>query len=259
MSTEKVLDSYNIVIEFPETESDQQQALLLAKVLSLPVIPLTETKQYHYGLSVLNGILRLKAYQEKFNPIVIDFSQGEYLQRTKQLSQKSELIAKAVGIKKDYRPDVIDATAGLALDAYILACFGCQVTMLERSPIMQVLLENAIAQTLDDSLQSRLQLVKMDAIDYLKKLTVKVDVIYLDPMFPERNKSALVKKEMRVLKNIVGQDVDAEELFLLAMTKAKKRIVVKRPKLAPYLNHQKPDIQYHSGPMRFDVYVEEHR
>jgi len=80
------------------------------------------------------------------------------------------------------------------------------------------------------------------------------DVIYFDPMFPERTKSALVKKEMRILKEVVGDDTDADEIFKLALTKAKKRVVVKRPKGAPHLNNQEPSLIYKGKSSRFDVY-----
>lgn len=81
------------------------------------------------------------------------------------------------------------------------------------------------------------------------------DVIYFDPMFPERNKSALVKKEMRILKEVVGDDLDADEIFRLALTKAKKRVVIKRPKGAPHLNNQEPSLIYKGKSSRFDVYL----
>lgn len=58
------------------------------------------------------------------------------------------------------------------------------------------------------------------------------DVVYLDPMYPHRQKSALVKKEMRVFQSLVGNDDDADSLLIPAMTIAKRRVVVKRPNYA---------------------------
>ena len=108
-----------------------------------------------------------------------------------------------------------------------------------------------------ESLTKAEKLKITDAITYLAKLpkTKYPDVIYLDPMFPSRSKSALNKKSMRILKEIVGKDSDSDQLLKIALKTALKRVVVKRPKLAPHLAGKKPDITYRGKSSRFDVYL----
>jgi 16S rRNA (guanine1516-N2)-methyltransferase len=103
--------------------------------------------------------------------------------------------------------------------------------------------------------KDRLILKSANSIDSFS-LFKKIDVIYLDPMFPERKKSASVKQEMQMMQELVGADSDADDLFEHALKSSVKRIVVKRPKLAPPLMHQKPSHQIVSKKCRFDVYLQ---
>jgi 16S rRNA (guanine1516-N2)-methyltransferase len=155
-----------------------------------------------------------------------------------------ELIARAVGHKPGKGLKILDATAGFGVDAFVLAQLGHDVTMLERSPIIANLLQDALQRALeDDTCQDlKLRLINVDAIIYMEQLAMQYaesgdenalpDVIYLDPMYPTRSKSALNKQNMRILKDIVGEDLDAAVLFAAALKCAKKRVVVKRPRLA---------------------------
>ena len=149
-------------------------------------------------------------------------------------------MAKAVGIKGDYLPDVVDATAGLGRDAFVLASVGCRVRMLERNPVVAALLDDGLARGYADAeiggwLQERLQLIHASSLTALTDITPRPQVVYLDPMFPHKQKSALVKKEMRVFQSLVGPDLDADGLLEPARLLATKRVVVKRPDYAPPL------------------------
>lgn len=189
-------------------------------------------------------------------PLYINFLAGKIGYRRRHSHTGNELLAKAIGIKGDYKPTVIDATAGLGRDAVIMAHLGCQVTMLERSPAVAILLEEALKKALLE-LKIVLSLIQVDAKEYLLHLksTDYPDVIYLDPMYPERKKSALVKKEMRILREIVGDDKDASDLLKVALHHARKRIVVKRAKTAPCLADLKPNFIIKGSQQRFDVYL----
>jgi 16S rRNA (guanine1516-N2)-methyltransferase len=205
------------------------------------------------------------------HPIYVDFLHGELNYRQRHMQHQKQLIGKAVGIKEQEKPVVIDATAGLGQDSFILNQLGCQVTSLERSPVIAALLEdgmhrfNLLASTprlkqLDEKKQTAWQLIKHDSIQYLSSLSSQhyPDVIYLDPMYPNHrksNQSALNKKEMRFLRAIVGDDLDAEDLLSIALQCAKKRVVVKRPRLAPYLNGKKSHHVIMGKSTRFDVYT----
>lgn len=172
---------------------------------------------------------------------------------------RKQLIARAVGLKGKDCPSVLDCTAGLGEDAFVLACLGCNVTMIERSPIIAALLEDGIQRAKQDPSchDLQLQLIIEDAMVYLGVLaaTNYPDVIYLDPMFPSRKKSALVKKEMRMLRKMVGDDQDAPSLLAIALQRAKKRVVVKRPRLAPSLSERQPHVVLKGQSSRFDIYL----
>ena len=139
--------------------------------------------------------------------------------RRKKGGGRSQTIAKAVGLKGGKSPTIIDATAGLGVDAFVLASLGCSVTMLERVPAVHALLENGLESSreyaaMHDSelaiILDRMQLVSGDAEGYMNDLSdeTRPDVVYLDPMFPERRKSAAVKKEMQVFHQLIGADED---------------------------------------------------
>jgi 16S rRNA (guanine1516-N2)-methyltransferase len=167
---------------------------------------------------------------------------------------KNELIAKAVGLSKDLS-DVIDVTAGLGQDAVVLARLGCRVRAIERSPWIYPLLSDAKARAKADWTE-RLHFIQADSISYLQELR-PVDypqVIYLDPMFPQKVKTALPRKEMLIFRSVVGDDPDFEDLFKVAMKTAKNRVVVKRPIKSPPIavgvQHS-----FKGNSVRYDLYL----
>lgn len=197
--------------------------------------------------------------------IHVDFVTGALAHRRKYGGGKGQSIAKAIGIKNYKLPlTVLDITAGLAKDSFVLACLGCKVTMIERHPIVAELVNNALIQAQNeddfkDIKQQGFSLVHDDAINYLRNLksdTNFPDVIYMDPMYPERKKSAAVKKNMQMLQKLIGHNSsDDIKLFNIALTRVNKRVVVKRPKGAPTLTEKKPTMSIESKITRYDVYV----
>lgn len=164
---------------------------------------------------------------------------------------------RAVGlnkIKSGKTITLLDATAGLARDAFIFAKLGAHVTMLERNPTLAVMIETALANLSDETLTQKLQFIFTDAITYLPSCDSTYDIIYLDPMFSDVDKRAKVKKDMQMLHALIGENDDADMLLELALNKAKKRVVVKRHKLSPFLNNQKPSHQIIGKSTRYDVY-----
>lgn len=219
-------------------------------------VSMTIPHDTHFDLLLLVSAEHLALQQNTqppTKPLVIDFLAGKNAWRQKVGGR--ELLVKAVGIKGTYKPSVIDATAGLGRDAFVLANSGCHVTMLERSPIMGILLQDGLERFQAVQPLENLQLVQQDALRYLANSEmVKPDVIYLDPMYPHRTKTALVKKEMRILRALVGGDQDAAKLCQVALQVAQKRVVVKRPRIAEPLI-AKPDIVFAGSSSRFDVYL----
>lgn len=220
----------------------------------------------HNGNSILALVLtkeRLelrKLDEPKLGAIAVNFVDGTMAHRRKFGGGRGEAIAKAVGIKGDYLPSVIDATAGLGRDAFVLASIGCRVLLVERNPIVAALLEDGLNRAYQDTeigefMQERMILADIRNISQLDLPMQSTDVVYLDPMYPHKQKSALVKKEMRVFQHLVGADLDSDNFFLPAKTLAKKRVVVKRPDYAPFLADQKPDFSQKTKNHRFDIYL----
>jgi 16S rRNA (guanine1516-N2)-methyltransferase len=194
--------------------------------------------------------------------ITIDFTSSQFTSRLRQGLGVREPLARALGIKSGKPLRIIDATAGLGRDAFLMAYLGCTVTLLERSPaVFQALsqaLQHASVNPHFTELMSRMILKQADSIDYLSALhstDKKIDAIYLDPMYPSSNKSALVKKEMRDLREIVGDDPDVEKLFEAAMQAPVQRVVVKRHRHAPPILERAPSHMILTKLLRFDVYI----
>ncbi|MCX7117946.1 MAG: class I SAM-dependent methyltransferase [Legionellales bacterium] len=199
------------------------------------------------SLVFLDDILTLQS--EGFSPLWVDFSH--------LIWQKRRDAGKKQGLVRACKPAsglrIVDATAGWGRDAAILASFGAQVLMLERHPVVSALLQDGLRRLSKDS-PLDLSLLPVEAKSYLQPLLPEdyPDVIYLDPMHPVRQKSALVKKEMQVLQNMIGKDTDVLELLHLALTRVRQRVVVKWPqRAAPLL---KPTRSISGKTIRFDVY-----
>jgi 16S rRNA (guanine1516-N2)-methyltransferase len=200
-----------------------------------------------------------KLDEPKLGGIFVDFVTGAMAHRRKFGGGRGEAVAKAVGIKGGYLPDVIDATAGLGRDAFVLAALGCRVRMLERHPVVAALLDDGLRRGYADAeiggwLRERLTLLHVVSQQALSDITPAPDVVYLDPMYPHRQKSAMVKKEMRVFQSLVGADDDADALLEPARRLAKKRIVVKRPDYAPPLAGVATQSAVVTKSHRFDIY-----
>lgn len=201
-----------------------------------------------------------KLDEPKLGAIAVNFVDGTMAHRRKFGGGRGEAVAKAVGIKGDYLPTVIDATAGLGRDAFVLASVGCKVLLVERNPVVGALLEDGLNRAyqdpeIGDFMQERMILSPVRNISQLDPNKDFADVVYLDPMYPHKQKSALVKKEMRVFQHLVGADLDSDDFFQPAKALAKRRVVVKRPDYAPFLAEQKPDFSQETKNHRFDVYL----
>jgi 16S rRNA (guanine1516-N2)-methyltransferase len=207
--------------------------------------------------------LTLREQGEKAaGPVYVDFIGGAVGHRLRFGGGRGQTIARAVGLKGGNNPSVVDATAGLGRDAFVLASLGCDVTMVERSAVIAALLEDGLRRASLDSeigswINQRMHLIHADAVQWMEQLTEEAfpEVVYLDPMFPHKQKSALVKKEMRLLQKLLGFDEHAGDLLEAALRIAGKRVVVKRPDYAPTLTERKPSMQIKGKKHRFDIYV----
>ncbi len=199
--------------------------------------------------------------------------------RVVSAGRKSELLLQAAKITADNQ--VIDATAGFGHDSLILASTGAQVTMLEQQPIMALLLlveqQRMSLQPNWQKLMSRLHIINTDALEFFDNFKShsksidgsSIDVIYLDPMFPEDSyqdrktgKGAKVNKQMQALHQLAIPPTVEQEQQLLQSAKAviknneqqSGRVIVKRPVQAPVFANQAADESWQNAALRFDGY-----
>ncbi|VXC75951.1 Ribosomal RNA small subunit methyltransferase J [Pseudomonas sp. 8Z] len=213
-----------------------------------------------YALQVGEHGLQLVELGDKApGPVRVDFIEGAAAHRRQFGGGSGQMIAKAVGVQSGIRPRILDATAGLGRDAFVLASLGCEMTLIERQPLVAALLEDGLqraAQDLDVApIAARMHLLNGNAIELMQGWAGEApQVIYLDPMFPHRDKSALVKKEMRLFRPFVGDDLDAPALLAAALALASHRVVVKRPRKAPAIEGLKPGYVLEGKSSRYDIY-----
>ncbi len=243
------------------TEPDQKERVeQLAVSLELPII--TNSNGYDFVLSYIDGRLNLSTPNDSSTPgkVYVEFIKGAAGFRRKQ--SKKEMLIKAIGFRKNHPLSVLDTTGGMGTDSFLMAEYGCRVHIIERNQIVASLLQDGLwrasqhADTCD--IVKRIHLSIQNSYQLIHSfigLEKEYDVIYLDPMFPKRNKSALVKKEMQILQKLIGYENDTEQLFTTALAVAAKRVVVKRPKTAPSLAHNKPSHTLSGKTTRFDVYM----
>lgn len=246
-----------ITTDTPEQVARTQQ---LANALNLKFISFNDCPPTACALLVTNEYIGLiSPNTPKTQPFYLNFATPAWDYRRKHASRRSEMLAKAINLKPEPTLTILDATAGLGQDSFLLASLGYHLTLLEKSPIIHTLLADALTRAATHlalrPITERLTLIHADALDWLPKHP-PADVILLDPMFPDRKKSAAVKKEMVLLHHLLGAAPAAEETALLdtALACACVRVVVKRPKNAPTLNQQIPTYQLTGQSSRFDIY-----
>jgi 16S rRNA (guanine1516-N2)-methyltransferase len=187
------------------------------------------------------------------------FIEGPILHRLKYGKGRGQNLAKAVGFKFNKNRTIIDATAGLGYDAFILASLGANVTLIERSEKIYDLLKSAISEAKlyggeISKIVNRMNLLFGDSKDILPKIAP--EVILIDTMYKERKKSALVKNDMRLVREVVGSDSDHVELINVALNNASKRVVIKQPRYAETLDNIRGcSHQILGKTIRYDVYV----
>ena len=197
----------------------------------------------------------LSLCDQNLGELHLDFVEDHIHYQRKGHRGKSELIAKALGLEK--KTDVIvDATVGLASDALFLVQLGYSVIGFERSPLVFLLLQDAIHRWNESKKpgSGKFQVEFKDAKSGIQSLSESVRAIYIDPMFPEKKKSALPRKEMQIFKKWVGEDLDGEELLKAALQSKAERVVVKRPLKAEALG--KGVVHSFKGTtVRYDLYT----
>ncbi|CAB1277183.1 class I SAM-dependent methyltransferase [Candidatus Nitrosacidococcus tergens] len=252
--------------KFPiEIQPENHEQIVFAQKIANqihPSIVIPSTQQLSTtALTLLVGFQGITLYSPYLKAsIKVDFLNGIIGYRCRHSSNK-ELIARAVKLKNIKNPRVLDITAGLGKDGFILASLGYQVSMVEKSPIVHLLLEDGLTRANQipelSEITCRIFNIYKDSIDYMHHMDKQdyPEIIYVDPMFPERSKSALVKKEMQLLQDLVGVDQNDPLLLEVALEYAQKRVVVKRPRLAPPIKGPSPGFTLQGKSIRFDIYL----
>ena len=189
----------------------------------------------------------------------IDFVTGAVGHRLRFGGGRGQDLAKAMGLRAGKTPMIVDATAGLGRDSFLLASLGAQVILIERSEKMQALLVEGMNRAENEGgefreIIGRMSLMKGDAKDLIPELSG--EAILIDPMHPPRQKSALVKRELRQVREIVGTDDDAADLVRIALAHAQNRVVLKWPAKADPIDGLKACTHQILGKTtRYDVFM----
>lgn len=211
-----------------------------------------------FALESLQDGLAIRAlHRADWKPLIIDWLSAELRSRVR--AGRRQLLARAAGLHRKPDARVLDATGGLGRDAYTLAALGAQVTLVERQPLTVELLRDAQrrARLSPDpawvAAADRVLIIGSDALD-VGRGQGPFDAVYLDPMYPDDGKSALPHKDMQLLRELAGDDLDALQLFEHALHLA-PRVAVKRPAKAPWISARKPDAVLEGTQARFDIYL----
>ena len=219
-----------------------------ADVLTQKGLTLTMEKE---GLTLSDGELSLR---------------GDFTGMKKRLhpaNLRHELIVKTARLRNmenmESAPVLLDATAGLGEDSLLLAAAGFKVMLYERDPVIAALLADALhrAESVPELKEAtgRMSFSEGDSIKAMKNLPFRPDVILLDPMFPERRKSGLIKKKFQLLQKLEQPCTDEKELLEAAISAKPQKVLIKRPLKGPYLGGITPSYSKSGGTIRYDCLV----
>lgn len=186
------------------------------------------------------------------------------LRRLRPANVSRELLVRAARVRGCDHPRALDATAGMGEDSLLLAAAGFSVTLYEHDPVIAALLADALERAAAvpelAPIVARMRLVRGDSVGALRALadgdvSACPDVVLLDPMFPERRKSASVKKKAQLLQRLERPAQDEAAMLDAAIKARPRKVVIKRPLKGPFLAGAKPAYQIAGKAVRYDVLV----
>lgn len=222
-----------------------QDAVARQKDFSLVVEPEHKLCDLCDYLYFREGILHF--HSSELGEMSFDFHELMSYHQSQNYALSKEPLAKALGIRGISEKRVIwDTTCGTGKDSLLISIFGAKLTSFERHPAVYLLLKDALRRFPVDF---HLEFGDARALSH----TIRPEVIYYDPMYPAKKKSALPRKEMRIFKDMVGDDPDSSEFLTWALNTATERVVVKRPLEAQAIK-EKPTASYTGKSTRYDMY-----
>jgi 16S rRNA (guanine1516-N2)-methyltransferase len=232
--------------------TDRARPLLATPLAVQPLLSAAD-ESASWLLDTVDDELTLSRMGERSSGLSVNFSAGRMGYRLERVMH--EPLIKACGLTRAEEPRrVLDATAGWGRDAGLLAMAGTQVVMLEAEPVLHSLLADGLRRA-PEPLCKRLSLLYADSLEWLTETTEHFDLVYLDPMFPERRKSAAVKKDLQWLQRLGRATGPEEQIQLLQLARmVAPKVVVKRPAKAPDLAGETPHHRFTGKTVRFDVY-----
>ncbi len=238
------------VISIKCDDASRRLANQLAEFLNAPIIEQehsldTKLLKTKFLLEINHDALSLRVVcQPKLKPFCLDFNMA-------RPGKGKDPLLRAIGANTR---SVIDVTAGWCTDALHIARHGIKVLAIEQNRIVAALTTHAARKIEQPDLKNRFILMNGNSIDLLDSLAQSPDVVYLDPMYPEKSKQSATRKELMLLRDIVGAQYNSQQLFERAMAWAKHRVVVKRPHYAAPLASGKVG-ETRSKLIRFDIYT----
>ncbi len=199
--------------------------------------------------------------EPRWRPLMVSFETSDWKLRIRRTWNSKELLRDALGAKRGEVLKIVDGTAGLGADAFMMALWGHEVLAFEKNPLLAFLLSAAIESFLNSDAEEKPHLKCVADAFACSKLEIDplVDVLYLDPIYPEKKKVALNKKELRIVKKLVGpaelSDDELTVLILECLPSVRRRVVVKRPSWSPRLEFAGNAVRSVEGKStRFDIF-----
>ena len=254
MSERKIVSSKDIIVCVSDLQREEE-GQKLSRHLDCELVKgsLPEKRGLYLrfgedGLSLTDGDLTVRG----------DFS--SLFRRIRPANLNGEKLVRAVRFKNEEEPPlVVDATAGMGEDAFLLAAAGCRVEMFEYNPVIAALVRDAMERAKDDPnlspMVQRMHLREEDSLKSLPNLQETPDVVYLDPMFPQRQKSGLIKKKFQLLQQLEIPCSNEQELLDAARAAHPRKITVKRPAKGAFLAGIRPSYSLGGTSIRYDCIV----
>ena len=241
-------------------KADQTMARRLEKLAARLGLPILDKIPCRGSVLMVAGNgLSLMSKKDRGTPmqVRVDFTDRDWQRRLHCV--RGEQLIKAMGRTAAKDTAIIDATGGLGRDGFLLAAAGYRVVMIEKNPVLAALVEDGLFRAADNDrireICSRITFHFGDARLYMQQKKPDVEIVYLDPMFPEQKKTAKVKKELQMIRYLAGGSDNMAGLFHTALETASRRVVVKRPQPGPWLANLSPSYSVDGKTIRFDIYL----